>query len=736
MKKILPLIILIVCLLGKTSHAQEDPVLDSLFSVLKTQKEDTSKVNTLIRLTDQLGIAGDFERSLSYGAKAIQLAKKTGFKKGEMEAYYYVGYSYDDQRNYPEAIKNYTSSLKIAGETNNMKGICDANNNIGYVYAIQGNYPEAHKYFDLALAAGKASGNKKSLRSAYNNLGINFERQGNFPEAIKYDLEDLKISEEMGDKQGMAQTYMNIGNIYSYQHNFKDALKNYNSSLKYASEAGDKRGEAYATVSIGNVYRSLNNFSGALTNYNKGLSFFEKGEMAGEIGITNTDIAITYSLMKNPEEALKYYFRALKMYEIIGDSSAIAGSFINIAGEYKTLGKLSESEEFFRKGLKIAETFNIKAFSKNGYKGLSELDSLRNNWKGAYFNHKLYVQFRDSLFNEENTRKTVQAQMTYEFDKKQAIEQARTSQEIEKQKMQRNGFIGGFTLVLILGGVSYRGYRNKKKASEIISAQKKEVENQKHLIEEKQQEIIDSITYAKRLQEAILPPSNLWNKNLPDSFVLYKPKDIVAGDFYYMEHVNDIVLFAAADCTGHGVPGAMVSVVCSNALNRAVKEFGITDPGKILDKVRELVIETFEKSESEVKDGMDISFCVINKSNSKLMWAGANNPLWVIRNKTAEIEEIKADKQPIGKYSEPKPFTTHTITLNKGDTFYIFTDGFADQFGGPKGKKFMSANMKKLFLSVQPEAMSAQRTIIDEAFSTWKGSLEQIDDVCVIGVRI
>lgn len=259
-------------------------------------------------------------------------------------------------------------------------------------------------------------------------------------------------------------------------------------------------------------------------------------------------------------------------------------------------------------------------------------------------------------------------------------------------------------------------------------------------IKEQFEEIHDSIKYAKRIQTAILPPDRLVKEYLPQSFILYKPKDIVAGDFYWMETIKrppeEIILFAAADCTGHGVPGAMVSVVCNNGLNRSVREYGLIEPGKILDKTREIVIQEFEKSDEEVKDGMDISLCALDLISNKLMWSGANNPLWIIRFGKTEVEEIKANKQPIGKYAEPKPFTTHELLLNKGDTIYVFTDGYQDQFGGEKGKKFKASKMKEYLLSIQHESMNRQRELIDQTFELWKGTLEQIDDVCLIGVRI
>jgi len=271
------------------------------------------------------------------------------------------------------------------------------------------------------------------------------------------------------------------------------------------------------------------------------------------------------------------------------------------------------------------------------------------------------------------------------------------------------------------------------------SAAEKQIEMQRMLLETKNKETTDSIKYAKRLQEAILPPLSFIKQYLPEHFVLYKPKDIVAGDFYwfYVTPKEDTIYIAAADCTGHGVPGAMVSVVCSNALNRTVKEFGISEPGKILDKVRELVIETFEKSESEVKDGMDIALLQIKKceqSTIEVQYSGANNPLWYIEKN--ELKEVKADKQPIGTYAEQKPFTTHKLSLHKGASLYVFTDGFADQFGGPKGKKYKYKQLEEKLLANTDKGLDEQKHSLEKNFNEWKGNLEQIDDVLVIGIKV
>jgi serine phosphatase RsbU (regulator of sigma subunit) len=269
-----------------------------------------------------------------------------------------------------------------------------------------------------------------------------------------------------------------------------------------------------------------------------------------------------------------------------------------------------------------------------------------------------------------------------------------------------------------------------------VEARTKELQLQKNVIEEKNKEIVDSIQYAQRLQNAILPTSQFIQDNLNDSFIFFKPKDIVSGDFYWMERVGDQVLVAAVDCTGHGVPGAMVSIVGANGLHRCITEFGLTKPSDILDKLRELVIQTFSRSGEDVKDGMDISLLSINTDTFMVAYAGANNPLWLARTGAEEIEVIKGDKQPIGKYDYAKPFTHQEGQLKKGDCLYLFTDGFADQFGGEKGKKLKYKPFQQLLLSNVHLPMHEQKHILGEAFLNWMADFEQVDDVCVIGIKL
>lgn len=317
---------------------------------------------------------------------------------------------------------------------------------------------------------------------------------------------------------------------------------------------------------------------------------------------------------------------------------------------------------------------------------------------------------------------------------------------IEISNDTRYYIIGGFCILLILLlFVLYYSFQNKK-INYLLKRKHGEISKINKNIQEKSKEVKDSIQYAKRIQSAILTSKEEVITSLKNSLVVYLPKDIVAGDFYWHKQKDNLVFYAVADCTGHGVPAAMVSVICNHALNTCVNDFGLTNPGEILDKAREIIIDAFNNQGNSIQDGMDISLCVLNKNDiekdgfySSLQWAGANSPLWLIRpikDNESELFEYKPNKQSVGKTLNPSPFTTNTISLQKEDSLFIFSDGFSDQFGGNKGKKFMSKQFKEFLLSINNLSMETQQELILEKFRDWKGDNEQVDDVCIIGVRI
>ncbi|HIA37027.1 MAG TPA: hypothetical protein EYN89_09950 [Flavobacteriales bacterium] len=307
--------------------------------------------------------------------------------------------------------------------------------------------------------------------------------------------------------------------------------------------------------------------------------------------------------------------------------------------------------------------------------------------------------------------------------------------KLDKQDAERNMFlVAGALLILMIGSVTY-AFLQIRRRNKLISAQKKKVEQQKRIIETKSKDITDSIRYAEGIQKSILPTVKQVKRMLPDSFIWFKPKDIVSGDFYWVAENNDKVYFAVCDCTGHGVPGSLMSVVGTYLLNEAVNIKGISHPADIFEEVRrELKISLKQEGlEGEQRDGMDAVLCAWDKNN-KLEFAVAYNPLFHIRN--GELMETKPDKQPVGFHNiEEKPYAHHELTLEKGDTIYLFSDGYVDQFGGPREKKFMMKNFKKLLLSIQDKTMNEQKDILETTMAEWKGSTEQVDDILVMGLQ-
>ncbi|MGP8214027.1 MAG: tetratricopeptide repeat protein [Bacteroidia bacterium] len=654
--------------------------IDSLRNLLKTEKNDTNKVNTLNVLSGKFEDISSYDSSIICANNALTLANSLPPGKGTL------------------------------------RGIGSALRTLGIIYYSQSNYPKALEYDFKALTIDQEIGDKRSIANNLGNIGSIYYISGNNPKAIEYALKALDIDNQVGNKNGSAANLGNLGNILTGEGNYSKALEYEFQALAIDSELGNNNIIAYVLSCIGTTYLYQGNYSGAL----------------------------------------KYNFKALAIDRIIGNNIGIAQDLLDVGDSYAKEKNNKQAKSYLDSALELSQRIGEKDIEKGAYKDLSELDSATGDYKKGWEDYKNYIVYRDSLVNEANTKKTVQAEMSFEFEQKQAAEKAEqdkkdaiVEQERKRQATIRNSFIGGFILMLALAFFIYRGYRQKQKANILMTRQKKEVERQKVLVEDKNREILDSITYAKYLQEAILPPLSLIKQYFPESFVLYKPKDIVAGDFYWVaphqtsppegrEFMEGSILIAAADCTGHGVPGAMVSVVCSNALDRTVKEFHITEPGKILDKVRELVLETFEKSENNVQDGMDISLAAISRqplANSiEVKWSGAFNPLWYVHE--GELNEIKADKQPIGMYYGEKPFTTHTLNIKKGDTLYLFTDGYADQFGGPEGKKFKYKQFQQLIMDNSQLTMEEQKAELEKTLNEWKGELGQMDDILIIGIKI
>ena len=643
-----------------------------------------------------------------------------------------------------ESLKLYHEAKDDTSKIMALNGICEKMSNDAWIdYQFL-----QHALIENALQKNPTGRVKDrltiSLASSLNNLGFIYKQRGNNPEAINCYLKSLKIKESRGDKKGMGVTLNSIGNIYQYQEDSAKTIEYYQKALDLRKEVGDEEGLAVSYNSLGAFYNTYGDSEKALKAYQKSIDLYKKVGNKSGLGKSLTNIGGAYCKLDSIEKGMDYLNQSLQIFTELDNKLWMAYTHNKIAF-WVFERKLNDSAEYHAEmALELAQNIRNVENIKRASKILSRVYESQGKGMEALEMFKMQITMRDCVMNEASMRALAQKEAQYEYEKQKAIDDAEhekvlaiKQEEKEKQQIIMIASIGGLVLVVVFLIFVFNRLRITRKQKQVIEEQKETVERAHQELESKNTEIMDSISYAKRIQSAILPSDRLLNECLKDLFVLYKPKDVVAGDFYWLESYAKAsdskgVLFAAADCTGHGVPGAMVSVVCHNALNRSVREHGLTDPGLVLDKTREIVVQEFEKSEEEVKDGMDIALCSLE--GNILKYAGAHNPLWIIRN--GELLEYKANKQPIGKFDLPEPYTTHTIELQTNDLVYLFSDGFVDQFGGEKGKKFKTANFKKLLLSVAKEEMKTQQQKLEEAFEQWKGSLEQLDDVCVLGVRV
>ena len=759
MKKIIFLIVFLFINNTIRSQAQAkhgQAKIDSLLTFLKTANDDTVKVNTLNKLCREYMNTGGYTSGIDYGKRGISLSQKLNFKQGEAKCYTSIGFNYSFQSDFQSASECFNKSLKIDKEMNDKNGIATNYAGLAWVCDSKSDYNKSLEYYFKGLKIFETLGNTNGIGSSYNNIGLIYDKLADYPKALDCYFKSLKMAEEHGEKTGISNCYRNIGIIYYHQKDFSKALDYYNKALKIYNELGSKREITNMYVSMGVIYKYQSDYRKAFEYYNKGVKgYLEMGDQNG-LSADYINIGAMYIHLFEVDSAhlgfavsdnQKISHSALLDSAMVLNKKALA---INVklkdkfnqlyclsgAGDvYYHLEKYKEAIAVYQQTYFLAGSLGALESMNEATKGISDCYKKLKDYEKAFSWYEKYIKGKDSVFNQEKSKEITRKELKFEYDKKIVADSVKSesekkviSAELKQEQIKSYALYGGVALLLVFGGFMFNRFRVTQKQKNIIGIQK-------NIVEQKNKEITDSIEYALRIQTAILPPQKIVKQYLENSFVLYKPKDIVAGDFYWMETVNDLVLFAACDCTGHGVPGAMVSVVCHNALNRAVREFGLTQPAAILDKTAEIVIENFSKSEEDIKDGMDISLCSYNAKTKIIQWAGANNPLWLLQN--GELIETKADKQPIGMNENSKPFTNHTFNINATDTIYLFTDGFADQFGGDTGqKKLTKKRFKDLILFIQNKSLQEQGIALDKFITEYRKEVEQIDDILVMGVKV
>jgi len=655
-----------------------------------------------------------------------EIIKKGYLYTQQDSAYYYAQLQYD----FAES-KNQTNWMAIALKTQ------------GSAYFLQNKIAKSLDCFNHSLILFEKCNDEKGMANIYNNMGLIYSNYSDYNKSIFYYKKSLQLKIAINDSNGIAKTYNNIGNVYDIWGNYEEAMEYFKEAQEINLKLNNQIGLTSSYINIGNIHYATKNYEKALDYYIKNTELNKKLNNTSRLAGVYNNIGLTYLKLKEYDKSLHYFQSSLEIFKNIKSDNNFSLSYDNLAKVYMELGEYKKALSYSIKAVELTKNsklfYKLQEYSLTLYKIYKRLGQ----YDKALKIHELYTNTTIQLNEQNNKEELIKLESKRRYEKKYLSDSIKHQNEIIVHKAQNKAkeeelkrkdeeklfLYTGIGFLVIFSLFIFNRFR-------ITNKQKKIIEYQKEQVNQTNKEILDSIKYAKRLQDAILPPIKLIKNSLPNSFILFKPKSIVAGDFYWMEVANDHIYFAVADCTGHGVPGAIVSVVCSNALSKALIEEKKSSPAEILNKTRELVIERFEKSEKKINDGMDISICKLNSSNRKMEWAGANNPILIIRNGADETEIILPDNQPIGRYDNNELFTNHEIELNKGDSLYVYSDGFVDQFGGMRGKKYKANKFNEFLLTIQDKDMDTQCVLLNDEFNLWKGDFEQIDDVCVMGVKV
>ncbi|MFN5416887.1 MAG: tetratricopeptide repeat protein [Flavobacteriia bacterium] len=722
---------------SKTLSIEEQTFIQKQIQTFNRAKSDTSKILALVEIIDN---SYNMEVWPLYNDFLIKYIKQIDTLKSSKKTKKFL------QKNYADCI-----------------------NNKGFLYGEKGDIKKQQEFYHKSLLIRQKIQDKEGIANSYNNLGYVFDKQGNIGLALEYYLKSLKIKEEIKDSIGIGNTLVNLGFNYEKLNNFSNALKFYQRSLKIRLKIKDYYGIANSYNLIASVKQKEANLlkTGSdrenilLDCYvllQKALDINKQIDDKTGIAESYNNIGSYFLQINKLDKALSYYQKSNKIQLEIGDKKGNSQTKNNIGNIYLLNGDLKNAEKYALESFQLAKEIGFPTEMNEAAKLLYLIYKKKNVVEKALFYHEYHIFMRDSINNQDIARKNLELNINYDYEKKKATDSIKAFQEkqikdaqineqkakLNQQQTQNIALITGLSMLIIFSFLLFKRFKLSQQQNVIIKNQKEEVEvknalieEQHFLLEEKSKEITDSIKYAERIQGAILPPDQKWNYILPNSFVLNKPKDILSGDFYWIAETESHIFVAAADCTGHGVPGALISIVNFNLLNKAVLERALESPAEILDAVNVWLTESLNQtdSESQIKDGMDISLISINKANGQILYSGANNPLYLFSGN--ELLETKADKFPVGAFvnEEIRSFSNKEVITKFGDTLYLFSDGFADQFGGEKGKKYKYSQFKEALFKAKELPISKQKEFLYQEYRTWRGKYDQTDDILIIGIK-
>ncbi len=534
---------------------------------------------------------------------------------------------------------------------------------------------------------------EKGLPVAYNTTGNVYENIGKYNEAITYCKKGLQAAREQNYAEGIGDSSNTLGVVYMRIGDYKKAQKSFQDALEVRIKNNFLAAAASSYNLLGRVNTLQKNFDDALQNYHKSLVIRQQEKHYGALPWSQLGLGTLYLEMGRPDDAKSYLEKALDYSSKNNDERCQMHCLLGMGRLAMLKNDSEDAAHYLNKALTIAEAIEAKAVLADVYNVLSEVSTQQQDFQNALQYFRKYHNLKEEILNTE------------------------THNQLKNQE------------------IAFAVERSQKEA-EIYQLKHVELKKAYDILEEKNREITDSIHYASSIQSALLPELQTLNTFFSDSFILFKPRDIVSGDFYWIQPLDNKILITAADCTGHGVPGAFMSVLGISLLDDIVNKNGIIQPAEILFELRAKIIHALNQhKEKDKKDGMDMALCLFDFEQQKGYYAGAYNALYIIRNN--ELEQIKADRMPIGLHmKDGESFTQHIFDLQSGDQYYMFSDGYADQFGGEKGRKLMTKKFKELLLQNAHLSGSEQQEALNNYFESWRGDTEQIDDVIVTGLKI
>jgi tetratricopeptide (TPR) repeat protein len=731
----------------------------SFFEKSDNKVEICNVLNNLAKIKNS---QNDLDQAISYSQRSIQISQQINELKSEGTAYYNLGNSYYNQNDFDKALEYHKKSLEIRQKQGDNTLIASSLNRLGIIANNKQEFKLAEEYYLQVLAIRKQENDLYGEGIVLNNLGNTYSQLGNIELAIANYKEAYEIFKGLDYKQGIASTLNGMGVIYNQWKYYPRALEVYKESIGIFEDLGDQVQAANTLMNVGSIYNYMIsdtlakiygyywsdsvylkklrlNFdlaTNAIKYHNLSLEKRKQINDIRGIGASLANLGATYSAIGDYKKARQYFEQWLSIADEIQDKEQQITIYISLGQLYRNEGKYDNAIDFFNTALISAREIKMKSHLQTISDKLSEVYELKGDYKQALIYYKDYSELKDSIMTQDGQKLISEMQVKYETDAKEKENQLlRKDQVINESRLRQQRFAIYTFIFVILAVIVFvimliRQNNQKKKAN-------LELAKKNALITEQKKEITDSIQYASRIQNAILPPTEYIDQLLPEHFIIYRPRDIVSGDYYWITENGPKVYIMAADCTGHGVPGAFMSMLGVAFLNEIVSKHAEIPANILLNELRKQVITSLHQTgrEGENQDGMDVALYIIDKDEMNLEFSGANNSLFIFRGD--ELIELKADKMPIGIHRlANNSFTNYKIDIRKDDMIYAFSDGYPDQFGGPDGKKLMIKSLKKHLQDVHYKPLSEQKIYLEKVLDKWMGNTHQIDDILVMGVRV